>query len=147
MLKSKNKKTTLVKKKKRASSFKSSARRLDFTLSPTSRSGLSTEKKEQLGIKRARSAFAKGRVESMTRSLCTTNSDIQDVYDREDCYGDVMNISLDYGASGRKRTKGSAKKAPRSPSPTLKPRRDKKNLEKLQKEVKEMRSWESKILE
>ena len=80
-------------KKKRASSFKSSARRLDFTLSPTSRSGLSTEKKERLGLKRARSAFAKGRVESMARSLCTTNSDIQDVYDKEDCYGDVMDLS------------------------------------------------------
>ena len=115
--------------KKRANSYKSSARRLDFTLSPTSRSGYSTEKKERLGIKRARSAFSRGRVESMNKSLCTTNSDIQDVYEKEDCYGDVMNLTLNH-ASGRKK-KGSGRKLPRSPSPTLKHRRDKKNIEKL----------------
>ena len=80
---------------------------------------------------------------SLTRSLCETNSDIQEVYDKDDNYRDVMDISL---INCRKSSKlggkrGSNGKAPRSPDV-----KHKKRLDKLQKEVKEMRAWEEKIV-
>lgn len=118
-----------IKSKRRKSKRASS--RLEFSLSPTSRSN----SESALKLRKRAQSVRSGRCR-LDQSFMSNNSDLQDVFGTQmDPYYDVMHLQPSKAIKP-------VRALPRSASPKKRQR-----LANLQKQVEEMRSWESKIVD